>query len=246
MQNDKGKKKLPLATILVLYILPILIVEFPIVFMDYLGDNVRTWFLYTHIIALIVIFLSIRWLGLGRAILIFIITIIALTLTSENVRLPPRPRAYEVEHMSGCHSIAIALSRYAEDHEGQYPPDTDILLDGNYLTFFPHNVISGEPGTYVQMEDIPFGSEYFEGNFTYLPVYEGDQVIGYYLIAYGYQNRAGMDVDGDGDDDHVILVLDSTMMDGQESDVEPGDFEYILPSLEELLQDHVQDAPDTD
>ena len=43
---------------------------------------------------------------------------------------------------------------------------------------------------------------------TYVKNEEGGEVTGYYLLIYGKEVE-GDDVDGDGEGDHVVLILDS-------------------------------------
>jgi hypothetical protein len=163
------------------------------------------------------------------------------------------PKDLDAEHRANCMVIAGALWRYAQEHDGYYPQNMDILFDEKYLAFYPVNVMSGDSGSHEEMKNIPFGAESFEGNFTYIPVSEGDEIIGYYLIGYGSKDKTGMDVNGDGIDDHVIIVIPSTDTEddyndnaGETPEAELGDSKYILPPLADLLQPHAQDAQATE
>jgi hypothetical protein len=249
MQDKKGKKKVPLAAILIFYILPILIMEFPL----FVENGVpRNLFFFSLLLAIIVIIISVRWLGIGSAFLIFVIMVIGGALTSSNMHINV-PISPEAEQKSNCNSIAIALWRYGQDHNGHYPLNTDILLNEEYLVRFPPNVISGNYGISLEMKNVPFGSESCAGNFTYVPALEGDEIKGYYLLGYGFEDKPGIDVNGDEIDDHIIIVLLSTDVENKYADqsrttaeTEPGVSAYVLPPLSELLLPHVQDAHATD
>jgi hypothetical protein len=240
MQDEKGKKKVPLAAILIFYILPILIAEIPFVLEKIYNDNFRYLIGYSLLLAIIVIIISTQRLGIGYVILNIAITFNIVMFTDEFI-----PAMYtkseRVAHLkANGHQISAALTEYASDHNGHFPSDTNVLVEESYKSSLPVNRIIRE--YQAIMEEIPFGSEPFEGNFTYVPVYEGEFVVGYYLIVYGYKNREGLDVNGDGIDDHVIMVLDSTGVAnyydeqrGHIAETEAGGSYYILPPLSELL-----------
>lgn len=126
-------------------------------------------------------------------------------------------REKEVE--SGVHAIQIAIETYAVDHDDYYPEDINDLIDNEVISEFPNN-----PMTEGNMEPVEFGSENLEGNFTYIPDTGGDEIMGYYIFAYGLAETEGTDVDGDGVGDQVCTLRMGWM--GEESDMTP---------LEELL-----------
>jgi hypothetical protein len=91
------------------------------------------------------------------------------------------------------------------------------------------------------MQHVPFGTNDPYGDFTCIPIEEEGEVIGYYLLAYGSERTRGLDVDGDGEGDHVIMVLSS---EDSEFDPLPLDGEYLgaLPPLTGLLR---QQSPES-
>ncbi len=118
-------------------------------------------------------------------------------------------------------TIQIAVERYADHNDGHYPLTIEDLFTEPILNSTPRNRYTGK-----LMVEIPFGATPWEGEFTYVPVKQGEDVIGYYLIAYGGKDWRGDDIDGDGQPDHVLQVLSS-------KDAHP---ETLLPPLEELLR----------
>ncbi|OGK08168.1 MAG: hypothetical protein A2Y63_01980 [Candidatus Riflebacteria bacterium RBG_13_59_9] len=94
------------------------------------------------------------------------------------------------------------------------------------------------PMTGEDMRHVNFGTESYAGEYTYIPVEVDGKVKGYHLIAYGYESTPGMDVDGDGEPDHVILWLCSANLDYTIDDGFPATSDgKPLPPLEELLGD---------
>jgi hypothetical protein len=98
-----------------------------------------------------------------------------------------------------------AILKYAEAHEGHYPPNID-------------DINAWEPDTYLPdynyfkrgyMREIHFKESPFAGEYTYIPYEEDGKVCGFYLLVYGASDFSGEDVDGDGVPDHVLLVLKS-------------------------------------
>ena len=125
----------------------------------------------------------------------------------------------EAEVGSYIQSLQVPLERWAMDNDDQYPEDINDLITSGILDEFPINALSDG-----NMEPIEFGAEPFEGNFTYVPVTVEDRIMGYYLFGYGLESTEGTDVDGDGDGDHVVSLVNGWI--GEESDLTP---------LEELL-----------
>jgi hypothetical protein len=110
----------------------------------------------------------------------------------------------EWESKKNLHTIQEGLDLYAEGHNGEYPPSVDDLITEHVFDRFPQN-----PFTRAAMRNMPFHSEPFEGEFTYVPVSREGKIVGYYLLLYGRKENEGMDINNDGVRDHVILVLDS-------------------------------------
>jgi hypothetical protein len=163
---------------------------------------------------------------MGIAFLILILEFLSFIGLAEYI--PAREKAMEAETRSNVHLIQIGLERYAVNHQGIYPPDSQTLIEQNYLSAMPDN-----PFTKAPMKDIPFGSSPFEGEFTYVPVFKDNQVYGFYLIGYGKEKDLGQDVDGDSIGDHVIIVIDSgSAYSGPPYHKRDPSF----PSLEELLR----------
>ena len=111
-------------------------------------------------------------------------------------------KAAEAGVKSSLYTILMAAAQYGIDHEGQYPRKINDLIADNYLDSFPQNAFSAEP-----MKPIEFGASDFEGNFTYVPVIQSGEVTGYYLLGYGTESNPGEDVNNDGKQDHVVIVL---------------------------------------
>ena len=195
------------------------------------------------IVAIIILY---RTIGINNSIGAFFLLIVSGLFLPNISYLPSK--ANEAETKSNCNQITLALEKYSEDHDWLYPSEINVLIEDGYLDKFPDNPFSEE-----EMISVKLGSEDFEGNFTYVPVYKGEIVIGYYLMGYGHQENYGIDVDNDGTRDHVITVRYSTE-EYYEYDSEgnriligrPVDEKPEIPPLEELLRVHVQDAHDTD
>jgi len=137
-------------------------------------------------------------------------------------------KAREAETKANLHSIQIALEQYAFDHEHVYPMEIEVLV-GDYLDVFPTNAFTGKEMVNIGFEDGPS-----EGDFTYVPFpVDGESARGYYLMAYGeiYRNTDGMDVDGDGKPDEVVLVL----LSGTDFDSESTQVSTQAPDLADLL-----------
>ena len=100
--------------------------------------------------------------------------------------------------------IQLALESYATDN-GNYPDELDELIPA-YIITMPMNL--SDILALEEIEDIPFGDSDYAGNVTYVKYEEGGEVTGYYLLIYGKEVE-GEDVDGDGEGDHVVLILDS-------------------------------------
>lgn len=122
-------------------------------------------------------------------------------------------------------AFVIGLERYATDRDGDYPDSLNELKDTDFLDEWPENAWTTEP-----MRQIEFGEENFTGECMYLPfpIENGED---YYILVFGSEDSEGMDIDDDGEDDHVILLL----ADGIE-ELHP---EYLdrkdLPLIKDLL-----------
>jgi hypothetical protein len=127
----------------------------------------------------------------------------------------------EAEVKSNVHNIQIALERYATEHNDIYPERIETLIDGNLMTVFPRNPFTNRPQI-----NVPYGSPDFEGNFTYLPVTVDGEILGYYLIAYGYTKNPGNHEIDPNMDDHVILILASDIT------LETG----TVPSIQDVIR----------
>jgi hypothetical protein len=148
----------------------------------------------------------IKWLGI----------VLFLCFISYIVTLEPQIKDGEISGESVSKSfirkIHDSLEAYSNDHDSLYPEDISALIP-DYLGSMPENVYTAEP-----MKDIEFGSEPWEGDFSYEPVYTGSEITDYLLYLYGSKYEDGMDMDNDGIKDHVITVLSS------DNDDEEGHF----------------------
>lgn len=238
-QTRPAKKHHP-AKIWVLSIVPIILVTLPNLLFDQGVDIYSLAFRPIHslLVGIIALLISVWIIGIWRGILVFVVMLICFSITEPLITWAT-PKALEAEVKANNSSFRNALEKYAEDYNGLYPEHTNVLIDEGYFNIIPDNPIAG--GIMMQVD---FGAEPFEGNFTYIPVYESDNVIGYYILGNGYKHRKGMDLDGDGIDDHVIIVFDSNgliSMSDRYGNVrvsgEPDDDAIDLPPLEELLRE---------
>jgi type II secretory pathway pseudopilin PulG len=110
----------------------------------------------------------------------------------------------ENQTRANLHQIQIALDRYYYDHNGVFPVDVTMMVENGYMDAIPINAFSGQP-----MREIPFGAYPYEGEFTYIPFTKENETKAYYLLAYGVDGGKGSDVDENGSDDHVILVVNN-------------------------------------
>lgn len=127
-----------------------------------------------------------------------------------------RDRAREAEVKRNLVAIQLGLERYAENHGGRYPVRAvieELSFPGEY--YLPENPFTEDRRL---MQPVPFGANAPFGDFTYIPIEEEGEVVGYCLLAYGSERTRGRDVDGDGEGDHVIMVLSS----------EDGEFEPLV------------------
>ena len=142
---------------------------------------------------------------------------------------PIRDKSKEAEVKSNAHAVQIALERCRIDHNGLLPTSLQELKP-DYLTVFPTN-----PFTHQPTREIPFGSADYVGELTYVPYVKDGTVKGYYLLGYGNEKDAGLDVNLDGVNDHVIIVLQNG--DENESYSKQAVQEsVVLPDLKDLLK----------
>ena len=138
-------------------------------------------------------------------------------------------RAVEAETKSNLHTIKTALERYSSSHDNRYPGNINLLYKEEIIHILPHNPFKKNK---ANIEEIAFGQDDFEGNFTYLPVEIDGSIKGYYLFCYGWRKNPGQDINNDGIPDHVILVLKSEFMSESENAENGVD---KLPPVEDLL-----------
>lgn len=104
---------------------------------------------------------------------------------------------------SNLHWYVIALNRYADDHDGYYPADLNELFYKQYVTSLPENPFTKEP-----VHNIAFGHFPFEGEITYIPVFNEGLVTDYYVLTYGqHDGFECKDIDGDGIGDYVWVYV---------------------------------------
>jgi hypothetical protein len=118
--------------------------------------------------------------------------------------------------------VKQGLDEYARDTNGIYPSELDAMVEAGYLIdlFDDHFKIP-------DFTTINLGEKPFEGKFTYIPVKINGERRAYYLLAYGsMRNKNQMDVNNDGKQDFVQIVLKG-----------PDDPEILsqIPPLEDLL-----------
>jgi hypothetical protein len=126
---------------------------------------------------------------------------------------------------SDTHSIQIGLEKY-EAVKGLYPENIDALVSAGFMEKFPLNYYIIQP-----MKNVPYASPGCYGNFTYIPLTAGNEVRGYYLIAYGYKDREGAHLVSPDINDHVILVLDSNL---ENHSIWPSDVPF--PDIKDVLE----------
>ena len=110
------------------------------------------------------------------------------------------------EIKANARDIQTKLEHYAVEHENLYPKDIGDIIAEGYLATWP--TVRDADGAEMTMEPVEFESAPHHGMFVYVPIMSDDAVKGYYLMAYGTAPDDGMDVDGDGTNDHIIEVLE--------------------------------------
>jgi hypothetical protein len=136
---------------------------------------------------------------------------------------PCKVKSNDPETKANTYTVKIALDRYATDHDGQYPESIDTIIEQNPYVM-PYNFY-----TIKETRIIEFGDQPWDDEMTYLPVREGDQIKKYFLLSYGRKDYPGIDVNGDGVGDHVLIVLTS----GTDKDV--SELEPYKDELKNLL-----------
>ena len=228
MKHSVKKKKVNAGIIWLLTLLPIIVVPLPTLDLWFGTGFISIYGPYAGLYAgLILLIPTFIFLGFWRGILVLVLMVPALYL---GVLHYHGSKSLDAELKANVHTIQIEIERYALENEDHYPKSINELLDSGIVEELPRNPFDGS-----SMESVEFGSQYIPGSFTYLPVVEEDNVIGYYLIGYGSEKGGGFDVNMDGINDHVMIVLYSASWD-----------DSPLPTLEEVLQDHAQSAHGTE
>ena len=183
---------------------------------------------------------TILWTGgVVLAVSLVVIMMIPAFLVAAPSFQQVRSKAHEAETKINLHAVQMAIEYYGIEHDGVYPVRLDSIEELHFLPerdprieIPPRNPVTGE-----LMHAVAFGTRPCAGEFTYIPVEADGQVKGYYLFAYGYESTPGEDVDGDGEPDHVIIVLYSAGLDSTADDNLPVTSDGSpLPPLEELLR----------
>ena len=157
----------------------------------------------------------------GRAITLFLLLAVAICLLGCPPSNGHQMHRINNEIKSNLQNIQVKLEHYASEHEELYPEDIGDIIAEGYMAAWP--TVRDADGAEMTMGPIEFESAPNHGMFVYLPVVGEDIVSGYYLMAYGTAIENGMDVDGDGTNDHIIEVLEGSWS------------EDPLPPLAEML-----------
>ena len=118
----------------------------------------------------------------------YFINVILLVIVIALLIAWPREKHYhgrDATTKSNIHFMQIALERYAEEHAGFYPLDLNALVHEGFITQFPGNPFSDDK----PIRNIPFCTPDSAGNFTYVPLIQDCNTIGFYLLCYGAENR---------------------------------------------------------
>jgi hypothetical protein len=92
------------------------------------------------------------------------------------------------------------------------------------------------PVTGKTMRQVPFGAEPCLGEFTYVPYKVNGLVKGFFLIGYVIDDSPGADVNGDGNPDHVSVVLFTGTWDEKtDKDIPRTIDDKSMPPLKDLL-----------
>ena len=116
--------------------------------------------------------------------------------------------------------IQDALSKWSDDRHGNtsfarpqgggywFPHTiTQLIVEGYLEAGIYHNPYT--TGTRLNAHDVPpYWNSTAAGNFSYLTQYnEEGYVVGYILLGFGNQSNTGMDIDGDGSNDGVHMIM---------------------------------------
>lgn len=142
----------------------------------------------------------------------YVVVITFVFLLLYLVGLPPRgpikkDKAKEAEVKQNLHVIQLGVEGYALDHGGHYPLEIGTDFLASYASRYgPSNPFTED---HRNMQPVPLGAPDPWGDFSYVPELTDGEVTSYKLYAYGSEHTRGIDIDGDGEGDHVILVLSS-------------------------------------
>lgn len=169
---------------------------------------------------------------LKRHIWKFILALILISIAGHYIsNFGAVPEAYESEMLANVQIIQIALERYAEQNNDEYPATIETLILEGYIKEFPINALDRRNTR--PMKNITLLSDHSEGDFTYLPVIDESAVVGYYLVAYGWEKpykrkhiHERVFENGGGASDKAIFVINS-----------PKHEELGLPSFSEYLEE---------
>ena len=130
-------------------------------------------------------------------------------------RKAEEPKLVDAMIKARLHQVQLAVERWGVDHsspnsdDSTYPMSMDDVVEKGYAEKgFYANPITASSLKDRNAQARPFG-QWSAGDFSYVPQVMDGKCIGYMLVAYGAKPDDGWDVNDDGKNDGVIIVLTS-------------------------------------
>ena len=127
-------------------------------------------------------------------------------------------------------NIGVGCQRYYSEHDHQWPEGIDDVYNS---IWYPGGILN--PYTGKPMIAVNFGDPDVFGNFSYVTEAENGVIVNFYVIGYAPEGMEGLDINGDGVDDHVMNIITNGTWTYRQH---PEDFEH----LKNLLNDRTSDA----
>lgn len=154
------------------------------------------------------------------------------------------------------HAVQLALERWGVDHTD--PPDAaaadgysvypqhvnQLILDQYAAAGFCANPYTSAADSELNTREVPLGwTPQAAGNFSYIQFYDTrGRVMGYMLVGYGADEHGGLDLDGDGQGDGMVIWLASAW---GPAGLPPIEFSGLILSGGRTVQIQPDALPDT-